>query len=552
MVTHEATRRPAHGSCARARMSPWIACAVLALATMLTACGGGGSDRGEGALPPPGDGQPPFDPATSLAQKSSFSPEDEIHFLQRTHWGGTTAERDAVRAQGVPAIVDAMLSFPTTQTQVEADAFEILVDRDENDVVLDPPGYEGHYPSDDDIREWWLHIMQHTTTPFQEVLAMFWHDHFAINQQVFDNDERHWMVDHINLLRKSGAGNFRQFLRAVSVDPAMLDWLDGIRSRVNNINENFAREFWELFTLGEGNGYTQADIEEAARAFTGFRDRSIDVGQDVNGNDRELDVIVYEGGRHDDGNKTIFGQTLTGVSGDNGIQEYDALIDLTLNNKPVAEFLVTKLWMYFAFESPDPVIVEGLAKILRDNNYELVPVLRTMFLSEAFYSVPAKAGLVKSPVDYGIGFIRQTGLRMPLGRLDDRLANAGQRPTAPPNVAGWEHGAQWLSAQNTIERANLIEQSVDGEMSFQNDEGIDVADLLPTSNATGAEVVDALIVRLRLGVTAQERAFLVTYMDSDNSADDPEPFDASNAGMVNEKVRGVLYLLSQHPSYHVR
>ena len=526
--------------------------ALLTLA--LAACGGGSGtapDGGDGGGT--GGGTLPSDPSVSLAQQADFDQSDFIHFLQRTHWGGTPEELQNLSNNGLEAVVDAMLVFPAQQTQVEQDAFQILIDFDDNGNVDDPAGFEGHYPSDDDIREWWLHIMQHTTTPFQEVLTMFWHDHFAINQNIYSNEERHWMTDHVNLLRTKAAGNFRQLLYDVSVDPAMLDWLDGIRSRDGNINENFAREFWELFTLGEGNGYTQTDIEEAARAFTGFRERSMDVGPDPDGNDRELDIIVYEGDdRHDDGDKQILGQTITGISGDAGIQEYDAVIDLTLGTRPVAEFIVTKLWEHFAFEDPAPEVVNGLAQIFRDNNYEIAPVLRTMFLSEAFYSDRAKEGLVKSPVDYGLGFVRQTGLRIELGRLDDALSDAGQRPTAPPNVAGWEHGVQWLGAQNTIERANLVDECVDDRQGFQSNEGINVADLLPSPTATGAEVVDALIARLRVDVTASERDLMVTYMDSDNDANDPEPFDPTNANMVNEKVRGVLWVLSQHPTYHVR
>lgn len=522
--------------------------ALLTLA--LAACGGGsgaGPDGGGGGGGTGGGGLP-ADKSISLAAETEFTDADFIHFLQRTHWGGTPEELQNVRDNGIEAVVDAMLVFPAGQSQVEMDAFQRLIDFDDNGVVEDPAGFEGKFPSDDDIREWWLHIMQHTTTPFQEVVAMFWHDHFAINSNIYSNDELHWMVDHVNLLRASGTSNFRTMLYNVSVDPAMLDWLDGIRSRDGNINENFSREFWELFTLGEGNGYTQMDIEEAARSFTGFRERTMDLG-----GDRELDIIVYEGDdRHDGEDKTIFGQTVTGIPGDAGLAEYDAIIDLTMNNRPVAEFIVTKLWEHFCFESPSTEVVNGLAQIFRDSNYELAPVLRTMFLSEAFYSDRAKEGLVKSPVDYGIGFVRQTGLRIELNRMDDELADAGQRPTGPPNVAGWESGVQWLGAQNTIERANMIEECVDSRQNFQNNEGIDVADLLPSPTATGSEVVDALIARLRLDVAAPQRDLMVTYMDSDDADDEPEPFDPTNANMVNEKVRGLLYILSQHPTYHVR
>ena len=504
-----------------------VACIVLTT----SACGGGGSGGGTPGTPPPPPPPTEPDPSVSLAPHTNHTNQDITHFLQRTHFGALPVDRDAVTAAGFDAYVDAMMTFPVG-TPVEAQAMT---------EIADPA-----FPERNELEAWWLSIMTNTTTPFQEVLAMFWHDHFALGHEVLDGEERYWMITHTNLLRRSGTGNFRQFLIDMSLDWAMLDWLDGFRSRVGNINENWAREFWELFTLGEGNGYTQADIEEAARAFTGYRERNDAMtGQDY---------VEYDETRHDTGDKNIFGMTLTGRSGPDSWMEYVDMVDLTLNNRPVAEYIVTKIWDYFVYLDPPQEVVSQLAQIFRDNNYEIAPVLQVIFKSEAFFSDRAKAGLIKSPVDYLVGFIRASNLQQPLDRLDDHLEDAGQLPMVPPNVAGWEQGTLWLSSQNMIERANGIQRSIE-ERGFQGGLGIDPADLLPQPPVTAEKTVARLKYLLNVRTTPAEDAIYVTYLNNDMDGGgvvSPDPFDPADPVHIDERVRGLLYILSQHPSAHVK
>lgn len=509
---------------------------VLAVSLLLAACGGGGGSGGGGG----GDILPPDEKATSLAAQQSFTDDDIVHFLKRTHFGVKPDEFDAVKQMGIPAYVDAMLARQLDETF------------DQSMLDAEVPANDQASPSAEQFERWWLRIMMNTDDPFREVLAMFWHDHFATGITILDGNERYWWYDHMRLLRTGGYGNFREFLFNMSIDWTMLDWLDGRRSRAGDINENFAREFWELFTLGEGNGYTQQDIEEAARCFTGYDDFTDE-------NDNDLRKVRYEEDRHDTGDKIIFGMTVPGRSGADAWMEYYDVIDLTFQNRPVAEFIVTKLWNYFAYENPPQELIDGLALVFRNNNYELAPLMAAMFKSEAFYSVPAKAGIMKSPVDYGVGFIRSTGLILRPSQLEDNLTASGQRPTRPPNVAGWEQGDLWFSAQYAVERANMIQDCIE-DRNRQADAGVDVRDLLPEgadaqTPPTPEEIVDGLSQLLDVELTDELRTTLITYLNTDRENDGTivdDAFDPANNTHIDERVRGLLYILSQHPTYHVR
>jgi uncharacterized protein (DUF1800 family) len=516
-------QRLAHGrgTGVRAALAPLLAPLFLA------ACGGGGGGGGTG-----GGG----DPADSLAAKTSFTDEDVRHLLARTHFGVVEAERQAVHTAGVPAYVASMLVFPATSA-VEDEANALLVNED------DPPGLEGRFPSHGQLAQRWLHLMTRTTTPFQERLAFFWHDHFAASSSIVESNATSWVRDHVDLWRREGAGNLRDLLVSMARDPLMLAWLNGLESTRRAPNENFAREFFELFTLGVDVGYTQADVLEAARAFTGWRQR-FDAATG-------LSYVEFDPNRHDANAKTIFGVT---IAGQNQTDDYEAVVDLTLANRPVAEFVARKLFEHFVYAGPSEALVSQMASVLEDGGWELAPLLRAIFTSEAFYSDRAKEGIVKGPVDHAVGFIRSTGLRIRLTSLDTALSAAGQRPTMPPTVAGWPEGSLLLSAQGMLDRANLVLQCVT-DRTRQADAGIDPRGLLPPGAPTSLESVRALAALLHVRLSPEDETSCATYLDSQRRNDGTvvaSPFDASNATHVDERVRGLLYVLAQHPTYQLR
>ena len=479
------------------------------------------------------------------AETDPLDDDDLRHFLRRTQWGVRTSELDALRAGGLDAYIDAMLVFPAS-TQAETDANALLVN------ATDPPGLEGQFPSSTQCSRWWTWIMVETPAPFQETLAFFWHDHFGVSVANFDSSERRWMITHANLLRHEGAGNLRTLLLDVARDPAMLRFLDGIQNTKSKPNENFGREFWELFTLGVDNGYTQADIVESARALTGYRE----IFDDVTG----LQNIVLDLNRHDPNSKTFLGVT---ISGQNTTDDYAQVVDTTLQRGQVAEYVTKKLFEYFCYESPPQALVDTMAANLRAGNYEIAPFLKALFRSEAFFSEKSRRNLVKGPLEYTIGFVRSTGLKtivkstttLDVVPIDNSLANQGQRLTQPPTVDGWPSGDLWLAAQGMVERINVAHSFVD-DIVDQTGAGIGVAALLPPVEERTAEaVVDTLAQLLDVKLSTQDRANLVLYLNTVRDAAGnvtSSPFDGSSQQQLDERVRGLLYALAQHPTYHSR
>lgn len=508
---------------------------ALLLVASLAGCGGGGG--GGGTLDPGTGGGGGPDPSTSLDEKSTFSDDDLRHFLQRTHWGVKASELAALRAQGLPAYLDAMLELPTPgQASVDQQADLLLRNED------DPVGLPGGFPSTGQLAQWWLYMMQRTTTPWQEVVALFWHDHFAASNAPLDPDRLWWTKAHVNLWRGQGTGNLKSLALAMSRDWVMLQWLDGVLNREGAPNENFAREFWELFLLGVDQGYTQADIVEAARAWTGYRIRY--------NTTTSQGYVEFDPARHDGGSKTIFGVTIPAQ--DTG-DDFQAMVDITFAQRPVERFIARKVLEAFCCASPPDTLVDALGAVLRSSQWELKPFFRALFLSEAFYSERARAGLVKSPVDFSLGFVRSTGLWIQERAMDPGLDAMGQRITQPPTVNGWPVGEAWLSAQQMVARANGINYVL-SQRNYQAGLGASVGSLIPPGSPTSAEAVDALLGHLNLDASSSERAAYSDYLDTVMVGDvpTPDPFDAGDYAHVELRVRGLLYVMSQHPRYAIR
>jgi uncharacterized protein (DUF1800 family) len=511
--------------------------ALLALA--LAACGGGGgSDVGA---------SPPTSAYGSMAVKGAYTATDVRHFLRRTHWAVTDDKRQRIAEVGLGNFLDEMLDFPPVgSTPWEQDADRLLADPD------DPPGQEGLFPSRQDLMDWAVELMCTNPNPFQEVLAFFWHDHFATSSEVLDGGSLHWMKDHIDLFRAEGAGNVKQMVLDVSRDPAMLQWLDGVSSTRRAPNENYAREFLELFCLGVDNGYTQEDIVEASRAFTGYRRVTLD-------QDTGLRGVVFDPERHDTEDKVVFGAT---IPGQDQTDDYQAMVDATFDNRPAAEWFARSLLAYFCYEDPPQSVIDQLAQLLRDSDYELRPVLRRLFLSEAFYSPRAEEGFVKSPVEFLVGFIRATGLPpvdRETGKISARsirveLDGLAQVPTAPPNVSGWPTGVLWLSAQGMVNRANAVRTLI-VDRADQEAAGYFAGALIPSGTPTTGEIIDAVAARLSVELSSEERDTLVHYLDTERQGDGTDvddPFDPANERHVDERLRGLLYILAQHPTAMIR
>ena len=287
-----------------------------------------------------------------------------------------------------------------------------------------------------DLRTWWLEEMLHTRSPLTERMTLFWHNHFVSSQQKVRYARL--MYEQNELLRRHAGGRFGELLHAIAKDPAMVIYLDSASNRKGKPNENFAREVMELFTLGEGQ-YTEADVREAARAFTGW---SIDP---------DSGDFRWRPALHDEGTKTVLGRT--------GNFDGDAVLELLLARPQTAEFVVAKLWREFVSPEPDAAAVRRIAQQFRLSNYEIKVALRELMLAPAFWAPENRGALIKSPVDLVVGTMRaldfQVGDPLPLALA---VAQLGQNLFAPPNVRGWPGGEAWINASTLLARKGFAER----------------------------------------------------------------------------------------------
>ncbi len=483
----------------------------------------------------------------SLAPKATITDADLRYFLDRTHLGFSQAHYDALGQLGLAAYVDAMTSFADTTT-LETDA--------RNAYLIDANDPNGEFPSASDLARWWLYMIMLNQNPFQENLAFHWHEHFAASTSVLGSANSHYFIDHVNLWRHGGAGNLRTLLIDMARDPTMLVWLDGISNVDGEPNENFGREFLELFCLGVDIEYTQTDIEEAARAFTGYRQRF----DSMTGKN----FIEFDVNRHDHTEKTVLGVTIPAQTpGPGEVDEYDQMVDIVLGTNEAAtgvsrvgQWIVRSLLQYFCYANPPQNVIDELADDLRSGGWELKPVLMKLFQSEAFFSSLARVGFVKGPVEHITGFMRATNLIGDPVQIDRVLVLMGHRPTQPPTVDGWPGGTQWLSAQGMVDRANLLNYVTEQAQGIQASLGINALQLLPTPTADAGATVDSFTERLQVVLSTPERTELVTYLDTERDGGGtvtPDPFDpAGDPTTAEERARGLLWILAQHPTYQTR
>ena len=279
---------------------------------------------------------------------------------------------------------------------------------------------------------WWAERMLDTHRPLEAKMALFWHGHFATAQSKVRDYRK--MLLQIEMFERHATGNFGALLVAVAKDPGMLYYLDAGVNVKGAANENFAREVMELFTMGVGH-YTERDVREAARAFTGWYFEN-------------LDFVVNEA-QHDDGPKTFLGRT----ANFDGVDVLEIILEQTVT----AEYIASKIYRFFVREDPSPALQTQLGAILRDNDYELRPLLETIFLSRDFYSATSYGAHVKGPVVHVVTMLKQLGAEDVPGVPDfnDTTIALGQHLLNPPSVAGWAQGRAWITPALLQERGNV-------------------------------------------------------------------------------------------------
>ena len=293
------------------------------------------------------------------------------------------------------------------------------------------------------VAYWWANRMLATNRPLEEKMALFWHGHFATSEEKVRDYRK--MLKQNELLRDQGTGNFRDLLIGVAQDPAMLAFLDAGVNVKGAPNENFAREIMEMFSMGVGN-YSETDIREAARAFTGW-------------NFVDLDFVVTPE-KHDATTKTFFGKqgSFDGID----------VIDEILSQPVTGEYVAGKIYRFFVRQDMSPELRTEIGARLRQSNYEIAPLLETLFLSRDFYSPASMATHIKSPVELVISTYRKTGLAEIPGVPDfnDVTETLGQKLFYPPTVAGWANGKSWITPGLLLARGNFVYDTLYPNINF--------------------------------------------------------------------------------------
>lgn len=374
---------------------------------------------------------------------------DVVRLLGRAAFGATAADVDTWTGRPYAELVETLLEVPAVQVRTddaERTALALTPGQLPAGVRVDPA--LGQLPR---ARRWWLRRMQTTPHPLLERMTLLWHDHLAT--AVMDGyPDTAMLVQQNETLRTHALGNVRELLYAITVDPAMLHWLDGAISAPPAPNENYARELFELFALGrDPQVYTERDIREAARALTGWTVDSV------------TRMASFRAGRHDTGTKRILGRVLL----NQGDREHRAVVDVALAQPVAGLHLAQTLVAALAYlppsedlRRPDPLVLK-VAHALRASGWELRPALRALLLAPEFRNATGTRRHVRSPVEAVVAMSKALAVPAHDAAWDGPLARMGQQLFTPPSVGGWPRGAEWLSPAAVIARYDAALVAVD-------------------------------------------------------------------------------------------
>ncbi len=482
-------------------------------------------------------------PATLAPYAGPWTVREAAHLVRRTHVGGSRADVVAAVVRGnATAAVSALVEAARTRP------------------LPDAPAWATQTTANDGTNTEWLYQWQRAwyaemaAGGLREKMTLFWHDHFATGHAVY----RHaaFAVEYLTFLRARAVGPFRPLVQGIGTRPAMLRFLDNETNRAGSLNENYAREVLELFTVGingpDGTpNYTQTDVREGARALTGWV---------VN---EALLRGEFRSTRHDAGQKTYLGQT--------GAWGYDDVVRLIFEQRgaAVAHFLAGKLYAWFVHPVPNAGVVAELAALLQQTSYDVAAALRALLASAHFYDAAVVGARLKSPVELIIGVTRELGIPVSPGIQElTRTAteSLGQEVLNPPSVEGWpgyddplEYRA-WITTGTVPERRGLAEAAVYGGAAFARYDALPLVDQLSdrTDPYAIARDMAAHLLAAPMGALAAEALAEATLLDGvPDEYPRPERMDfwaeivLTSPATARERLRELLSALVNLPEYQL-
>lgn len=526
-------------------------------------------------LPPPSSGLTRY--------TGNFGAPELTHLLKRTLFGATLADKQFFAGQSLTQVLNALLTqAPTPEPPLKDYTPAATVTTPDTNIALGTT-WVGDVNNDGSIqaarrasfKKWWVGNLVHQNRSITEKMTLFWHNHFATETNDIANAQ--YVYKHHALLRNFALGNFKQLVKAITIDPGMLLYLNGYLNTAAAPDENYARELQELFCCGKGSQslFTEADVRAAARVLTGWRINNTTL------------TSFFDPARHDTGPKQFSAfynnTTIQGRSGANaGLAELDDLLNMIFNTTEVAKFICRKLYTWFVYYDIDATveqnIIEPLAQILRTNNYEIKPTLEALLASEHFFDVQSRGCQIKSPVDFVIGACRELQTQFPAATetvaqythynyLLTWCSNLQQNLGDPPDVSGWKAYYQapqfyeiWINSDTLPKRNQFTDVMVSNGYTAQGRktqfEVLPVVAAFPNAGNPNAVVqgLADLLLGLPLSTSSREqlkRDILLSGQTSDHYWTDAwnlystNPANTNNTNNVRNKLRDLAkYLMN--------
>ena len=472
----------------------------------------------------------------------TFSNSELVHLLKRSLFGARPSDVINCINKPVFEVINLLLTkspipTPPVNTYNDADYTDQAVGQGEiwtNAPYTDDTANSRRYLS---LKAWWAGLMLNQQMSIHEKMVLFWHNHFATEVTVI-GDAR-FAFKHNALLRSHALGNFKNLLKQVSVDPAMLKYLNGYLNTKEAPDENYSRELQELFTVGKGpdSYYTEDDVKAAAKILTGYRI------------DEKRICSTFDEGSHDASDKRFSAfydsKVIIGKVGASGAKEVDELLNLLLSRPETALNICRKLYRFFVYYNIDNEtevnVIKPLATIFKNGNYEILPVLKALFSSEHFFDPVNRGGIIKSPVDFTVGLCREFEIVFPDHSdivnqyymwhfIRTQAGNMLQDIGDPPNVAGWPAYYQapqfheiWINS-DTINKRNELTDRLIGEGYTRRGKTIIIdvvalAEKMSNPSDVNSLIHDSLLLLYTIEISQASKNFLKSILLSGQTSE---------------------------------
>ncbi|MFY0598864.1 MAG: DUF1800 domain-containing protein [Cyclobacteriaceae bacterium] len=476
---------------------------------------------------------------------------ETLHLLKRVLFGVKPSELEHFSSMSLNECLDELIQTdpdpepPINDYTEEAD-FDPDVPLGESWVLAAKGSNEINVARISSLNSWLIRNIARQPSTIHEKMIIFWHN--LLPTAVWGVANARMSFQYFSLLRKHSLGNYKTLIRELTTDPAVLYYLNGARNRKDAPDENYARELQELFTVGKGSGsgYTESDVQEAARLLTGFTVWWLD--KDKPGEQKSVFYHPY----HDTGDKTFssfYGnRVIKGRSGNEGVEELDELLDMIFDVEEVSKYICRRLYSFFVHsevdESAETNVITPLAQLFRDSNYEIMLVVKALLGSEHFYDEINRGATIKNPLDHLLGFWRTTETEevepenpfiiywLYKGVQAWYLTPTGMSVGSPPSVAGWPPFYQapsldriWITTDSITKRAERMEKTIYGSWWVWRDgrylktDLIKFAERLPNPSEPTVLIQDIWDLLMGIDATEESLAHLKSVLLSDQTSD---------------------------------